>query len=113
MQNILNQKKTMVKRKKAQYEKNCVRRQQEKMEDLKRKAESANRIRLMKKKAKNNRVKYFQKKYRFIKNRIRTDIKQEENRIQKTRNLARELLDYGTEINYELKELEKYHKKVE
>jgi hypothetical protein len=51
------------------------------MEELQRKAESANRIRLMKRKAKNNRVKFFKKKYRFIKNRIRNDIKKEEKRI--------------------------------
>lgn len=113
MQTILNKKKVLVKKKKAQYEINCERRQFEKMEELKRKAESANRIRLMKKKAKNNRVKFFQKKYKFIKNRIRKDIKVENNRIQTTRKLARELLDYGVEINQELRELEKYHSKVE
>jgi uncharacterized membrane-anchored protein YjiN (DUF445 family) len=113
MQNILDRKKVLVKKKKAEYEKNCDRRQRERMEDLRRKAESANRIRAMKKKAKNNRIKYFQKKYKFIKNRIRGDIMKEENRIQQTKKLAKNLLDYGTEINLELKELEKYHQKVE
>lgn len=113
MQNILNRKKFLVKKKKAQYEVNCERRQKERIEELQRKAESANRIRLMKKKAKNNRVKFFKKKYKFIKNRIRADIRQEEKRIRSTKVLARELLDYGAEINLELKELEKYHKKVE
>ena len=113
MQSILDEKKLLVKIKKAQYETNCDRRQQERIEDLQRKAESANRIRKIKKEAKINRIEFFNQKYKHIKDRITNDIQSEENRIIKTNKLAEDLLNYGAEINYELKELEKYHQKVD
>ena len=74
MQSILDQKKILVKKKKAEYESNCDRRQQERILDLQRKAEQAKLIRIMKKEAKNSRVRYFDSKYTMIKDRICRDI---------------------------------------
>jgi hypothetical protein len=71
---LLDNKKVLVKMKKADYETNCERRQRERIEDLQRKAELANHIRAIKKEAKNNRIKYFKHKYDMTKERIRNDL---------------------------------------
>lgn len=52
-------------------------------------------IRIMKKEAKNSRVKYFDKKYSMIKERIGKDIELEEERIKNAKKMAVELADYG------------------
>ena len=70
-------------------------------------------IRLMKKEAKNSRVKFFDTKYTMIKDRICKDIQLEEERIEKAKQLAAELVDYGLQINDELREIEDYHRDVE
>lgn len=113
MQSILDQKKILVKKKKAEYEANCDRRQLERIEDLQKKAEQAKMIRIMKKEAKNSRVKYFDKKYSMIKERIGKDIELEEERIKNAKKMAVELADYGLQINDELHEIEDYHRSVE
>lgn len=70
-------------------------------------------IRIMKKEAKNSRVKFFDTKYSMIKDRICKDIELEEEKIRNAKKLAAELVDYGFQINDELKEIEEYHRDIE